>query len=63
MNEMIETKRVTDAVCGMAVDPAMAIQINVEGASYYFCEVACADTFREDPQRWIQTAAPLHEHA
>ena len=45
------------------MDPAMAIQINVDGGSYYSCESACADTFREDPQRWIQTAAPLHEHA
>ena len=62
-NEMNETKWVTDPVCGMAVDPATAIRINVDGGSYYFCEFACADTFREDPQRWIQAAAPLHEHA
>lgn len=60
---MNETKRVTDPVCGMAVDPATAIQVNVDGRSYYFCELACADTFKEDPPRWIQTAAPLHEHA
>ena len=60
---MNETERVTDPVCGMAVDPATAIQINVDGRVYSFCEVACADTFREDPQRWIQTAAPLHGHA
>ena len=60
---MNETKRVADPVCGMVVDLATAIQINFDGRSYYFCEVACADTFREDPQRWIQIAAPLHEHA
>ena len=60
---MHETKRAPDLACEMAVDPATAIQINVDGAPYYFCEVACADTFREDPQRWITTAAPRHECA
>ena len=60
---MNETKWLADPVCGMVVDPAAAIQISVDGSSYYFCESACADTFREDPQRWIQPAAPLHEHA
>lgn len=60
---MYGTKRATDPVCGMVVDPATAIQIDVDGGSYYFCEFACADTFSEDPQRWIRTDAPLHEHA
>ena len=57
MNDM---NMVTDPVCGMAVDPSTAIQIDVDGGSYYFCEEACAETFKEDPQRWTQTAAPLH---
>ena len=57
MNDM---NMVTDPVCGMSVDPSTAIQIDVDGGSYYFCEAACAETFREDPQRWTQTAAPLH---
>ena len=60
---MYKAERVTDPVCGMAVDPATAIRINVDGRVFSFCEAACADTFREDPLRWIQTAAPLHEHA
>lgn len=63
MNMMNEVKMVTDPVCGMAVDPATAIQLSVDRRSYYFCEAACADTFRADPQRWIQNAAPLHDHA
>lgn len=59
---MNQTNGVTDPVCGMTVDPATAIQIDMNGSSYYFCEAACADTFNEDPQRWMQTTAPLHEH-
>ena len=59
---MDETNSI-DPVCGMSVDPATAIQIKLDGHSYYFCEVACADTFREDPQRWIKSEAPLHQHA
>lgn len=61
-NQMHTTKWLADPVCGMAVDPATAIQVNVDESSYYFCESACADTFREDPKRWVQPASPLHEH-
>jgi len=59
---MNDRDQVIDPVCGMAVDPARAIQITVNGTTYYFCEIACADTFRQEPQRWIETAAPVHEH-
>lgn len=59
---MSEAKLATDPVCGMTVDTATAIQIEVARVPYYFCESACADTFRDDPQRWIETT-PALDHA
>ena len=44
---------VSDPVCGMQVDPASAVAVDHDGHIYYFCESACADTFRDDPDRWI----------
>lgn len=43
----------TDPVCGMQVDPETAVTVAYGGDTYYFCEQACADTFRDDPDRWI----------
>lgn len=46
-----------DPVCGMRVAPETAIAVEYDGHTYYFCESACADTFREDPDRWIPDGA------
>ena len=46
----------SDLVCGMEVDPATAVAVEYAGRIYYFCEEACADTFRDDPDRWIPAA-------
>ncbi len=46
-------RSVTDPVCGMQVDPETAVVVEHGGRAYYFCETACADTFRDDPDRWI----------
>lgn len=43
-----------DLVCGMEIDPATAVAVQYEGDIYHFCEAACADTFRDDPDRWIR---------
>ena len=48
-----------DPVCGMLVDPAVATAVEYEGTVYYFCEPACADTFGDDPVRWIPEADGL----
>lgn len=50
---------VIDPVCGMLVDPAAAGIITVEHVDrpYYFCDAACADTFRDDPDRWVPREA------
>ena len=49
----------SDPVCGMQVDPETAVAVEYGGHAYYFCESACADTFRDDPGRWIPDAQAL----
>lgn len=53
-----------DPVCGMEVDRQTAIIVDDAGASYHFCDIACAETFGEEPERWTreQDREPL-EHA
>lgn len=51
---MASKTRPIDPVCGMEVDPGTAIAVEYGGTRYYFCETACAETFREDPQRWVR---------
>lgn len=41
-----------DLVCGMQVEPSTATVVEHAGRPYYFCESACADMFRDDPERW-----------
>lgn len=50
----------SDPVWGMQVDPTTAVKLEYAGEAYYFCESACADTFRDDPDRWI-AQAPLRD--
>ena len=47
----------SDPVCGMQVDPKTALVVEYASETYYFCESACADTFRDDPDRWIPAAS------
>ena len=50
---------VTDPVCGMRIKAAGADAVEYGGRTYYFCETACADTFRDDPERWIDKEARI----
>ena len=50
---MEPTSTVIDPVCGMPIDPAAAVAVKHHDRTYYFCESACADTFRDDPARWV----------
>lgn len=47
----------TDPVCGMRVETDSAIAVECASDTYYFCESACADTFRDDPDRWVPQPA------
>lgn len=44
--------QVTDPVCGMTIHREDAIHVVHAGITYHFCEAVCADTFRDDPERW-----------
>ena len=45
-----------DPVCGMTVDPADAPSVTHEGTTYHFCCHGCADSFRTDPDDYLEAA-------
>lgn len=52
-HEMLgKTKKFTDPVCGMKVDPATAEHRGHAGKTYYFCSQNCADSFAVNPGRF-----------
>ena len=45
-----------DPVCGMAVEPENAVAAwEYEGRTYYFCSTGCFESFRADPQGFLDT--------
>ena len=61
-NTSAASKRVTDPVCGMKVDPATAISHQHAGMTHYFCSEHCREKFRADPDRYL-TAKPAMREA
>ena len=54
MHEHNNTKNeITDPVCGMRVAYDTELQIEYRGVTYRFCDPACAETFRDEPERWV----------
>lgn len=52
------SKAVKDPVCGMTVHPESAAgSFNYQGESYYFCSTHCLDSFRNDPERFLNQPA------
>jgi Cu+-exporting ATPase len=46
-----------DPVCGMEVDPAEAAgHVEHRGHHYYFCSEHCVQSFRADPEKYLQPA-------
>jgi Cu+-exporting ATPase len=55
--------KMTDPVCGMAVDPATAAaSAEHDGVTYHFCAAGCRDGFVAHPQRYLATAGAMHAH-
>ena len=53
------TTRVTDPVCGMAIDPSTAAATRDYGdTSFSFCSPACTARFDEDPLRFSRASEP-----
>jgi YHS domain-containing protein len=46
---------VKDPVCEMDVDPEKAVATRIRGGrTYYFCSDVCAETFDEEPERFVK---------
>lgn len=46
-----------DLVCGLFVDPAVAVRVEHGGQGLYFCGAECAAKFRAEPVRYLHAAA------
>ncbi len=54
-----------DPVCGMRVARDAALHLEFQGITYWFCDPACAATFRDAPERWVANGdSPgfVHDH-
>lgn len=55
------TDQVTDPVCGMTVDPAVAEHaVEHSGEQFYFCSAGCKGKFLADPDRYIDRGFSDH---
>ncbi len=45
-----------DPVCGMYVDPKVALTRTIQGVTYYFCEEECAERFEKQTSPRVFTA-------
>ena len=53
MHEHDAKPQATDPVCGMHIAHDTAIVVEYRGTTYRFCDPACAETFRDEPERWV----------
>lgn len=52
------TATVTDPVCGMTIDPAMAVgSSSYNGQTYHFCSRGCETKFDVAPAEYVGAAA------
>ena len=59
-----EGNTVIDPVCGMKVDPAKAeATIEHQGVTHHFCSQGCAQKFRDDPVRYLQSQLSVSKPA
>ena len=53
----VDSEYQIDPVCGMTIPRQTARMLRWKSRNYYFCDIACRDTFRDDPDRWRE---PMH---
>ncbi len=51
-----------DPVCGMEVNPRIALSQTHAGAVYYFCSTTCQDRFVQAPERYTGSPAEHGGH-
>ncbi len=55
----VASKKVTDPVCGMTVDPATSPhRAEHDGRAFHFCSAGCRTKFIADPQRYLAPLPP-----
>src|SRR5579875_1870580 len=59
--QAIAASSARDPVCGMAVTPPAAAQVDYQGCNYFFCSQHCAARFKADPARFL-SAPPTTGH-
>jgi Cu+-exporting ATPase len=52
-----------DPVCGMGVDSARAPSVSHGGRRWFFCRPECAESFRENPARYLGGGEPVGHDA
>jgi Cu+-exporting ATPase len=56
-NKGVMTNGVMDPVCGMELDRSETkLTAEYKGKTYYFCNIACKDSFVSDPQKYLDKA-------
>lgn len=55
-------RKVRDPVCGMEVDPHMAVSHQRRGQTFYFCSATCRDRFAETPDDFMDSSVPGGPH-
>jgi trehalose synthase len=43
---------IRDPVCGMRVDPSIAVALQAQGRTHYFCAAGCKEIFEQNPDRF-----------
>jgi Cu+-exporting ATPase len=53
-SEPMSANAVVDPVCGMKVDATTTtLYVEHKGKKYYFCNIACRDSFVSDPEKYL----------
>jgi Cu+-exporting ATPase len=56
------SRKVTDPVCGMQVDPATSKgSFDYKGTTYHFCSLRCLEKFKNDPDGVLARGVPKRE--
>jgi YHS domain-containing protein len=61
--ELSNPKEGIDPVCGMAIDENATVVTMDDGMQYGFCSAHCAETFQEDPDKYLVASHDEGDHS
>ncbi len=47
-----------DLICGMDIDPTVALTSQYNGKTYFFCSTACKEMFDKEPEKYANKDKP-----